>query len=124
MNSILVKEVGDLGEQECDDAHLGYLEAMEVIFDQYEHAIVLDATHDDSAAVEAELAGFEVEMESVDLRQRVLLERDVPAERQSDALRLDRHPFCDGAEGFMLDDTSPLEGANHRGSAPDEAMGY
>jgi hypothetical protein len=116
----LVKEGGDLGEQEYDGAHLGYLEAMEEIFDRYEYAIVLDATQDDSAAVEAELAGFEVEMESVDLlRHLVSLERDVPAERQSDALRLGRHPFCDGAERFMLDDTSPLEGANLRGSVPD-----
>jgi hypothetical protein len=63
-------------------------------------------------------------MESVGLlRQLVLLERDVPAERQSDALRLGRHPFCDVAEGFMLDDTSPLEGTNRRGSAPDAGDG-
>jgi hypothetical protein len=31
---------------------------MEEFLDRYLHAIVLDATHDDSAAVEAELAGF------------------------------------------------------------------
>jgi hypothetical protein len=97
MSSSLVKEGGDLGEQEYDGAHLGYLEAMEEIFDRYEHSIVLDATHDDSAAVEAELSGFEVEMGSVDLLwQLVLLERDVPAERQNDALRLGRYPLCDG----------------------------
>jgi hypothetical protein len=134
MSSSLVKEGGDLGKQEYDGAHLGYLEAMEEIFDRYEHAtvldaivldaIVLDATHDDWAAIDVELAGFEVEMESVDLqRQLVLLARDVPAERQSDALRLGRHPFCDGAEGYMLDDTSPLEGANLRGSVPDAGDG-
>jgi hypothetical protein len=124
MGSSLVKEGGDLGVQEYDGAHLGYLEAMEEMLDRYEHAIVLDATHDDSAAVEAELAGFEVEMESVNLlRQLVSLERDVPAERQSDALRLGRHPFCEAAEVFMLDDTSPLEGANLRGCVPDAGDG-
>jgi hypothetical protein len=84
---------------------------------------VLDARHDDSAAVEAELSGFEVEMGSVNLLwQLVLLERDVPAERQNDALRLGRYPLCD-REGFMLDDKSPLKGANLRGSVLDAGHG-
>jgi hypothetical protein len=83
---------------------------------------VLDATRDDSVAVEAELAGFKAE--SVDLlRQLVLLERDMPAERPNDALRIGRHPFCDGAEGFVLDDTSPLESGNLIGIAPDASNG-
>jgi hypothetical protein len=83
------------------------LKSTEEVFDRYEHAIVLDAMRDDSAAVEAEISGFKATMESVDLlREVILLERDVPAQIQSDALRLGRHPFCDGAEGFVLDDTS------------------
>jgi hypothetical protein len=57
------------------------------------------------------------------LRQLVLLERDVPAKRQIDAIRLGWHSFCDSAEGFMIDDTSPLESANLGGIAPDAGYG-
>jgi hypothetical protein len=119
MNGSLVKEGGDHGEQEYDDEHAGYLEAKEEIFAHYENAMVFDATRDDSATVEAELAGFKAEMQSVDLlRQLTLLERDMPAERQSDALWLVRHPFCDSTEMFVLDDTLQVESANLRCSAP------
>jgi hypothetical protein len=120
MNGGLVKEGGDHGEQEYDDEHAGYLEAMEEVFAHYENAMVLDATRDDSATVEAELARFKAEMQSVDLlRQLALLERDMPAERQSDALWIVRHPFCESSEMFVPDGTLPVESANLRCSAPD-----
>jgi hypothetical protein len=79
---------------------------------------VLDATHNDSASLESDL-----EIERVDLqRQLVLSYTDMPAVR-SDALRRGRHPFYDGVEGLMLDDTSPLESANRRGSTLDAGDG-
>jgi hypothetical protein len=41
MSGSLVKEGGDHGEQEYDDEHTGYLEAMEEVFARYENVIVL-----------------------------------------------------------------------------------
>jgi hypothetical protein len=120
----LLSEQPVLSEQHYSELRAGYLEAVEEVFARYENAIVLDATRDDSAAVEAELAGFKAKMEIVDLLRRLaLLERDVPVERQRDPLRLGRHPFRDGEEGFVLDDTSPLESENLRCSAPDASDG-
>jgi hypothetical protein len=113
MSGSLVKEGGDLGEREYDVVDSGYLEAMEEIFDRYEHAILPDATRDDSSSFEAELAGLKAQMESADLlRKLVLLERDMPVERHSDAIRFCRHLFCDDAKVAMLDNASPLERAN------------
>jgi hypothetical protein len=50
---------------------------MEEIFDHYEHAVAFDATHDDSAAVEAELAwvqGRDGERGPAEALQLVLLQ--------------------------------------------------